>query len=53
MKAAAYLVKDMARFFWKRRVWWLLPIILFLGIIAVLVIFGQSSVISPFVYSLF
>lgn len=36
-----------------RKKWWLLPIILMLVFVSVLIIFGQSSAVSPFVYALF
>jgi len=36
-----------------RKVWWLTPIIIMLLLVAILIIFGQSSAVSPFVYTLF
>ena len=36
-----------------RKVWWLTPIIVMLLLVAILIIFGQSSAVSPFVYTLF
>lgn len=36
-----------------RKAWWLLPIILMLLFVSVLIIFGQSSAVSPFIYALF
>ena len=36
-----------------RKRYWLLPVISALILLAVLIIVGQSSVISPFIYSLF
>lgn len=35
-----------------RKKWWLLPIIVLLVVIAILIIFGQSSALSPFIYAL-
>jgi hypothetical protein len=35
-----------------RKKWWLLPIIILIIISAVLIIFGQSSALSPFIYAL-
>ena len=35
-----------------RKKWWLLPMIILLVLVAVLIIFGQSSVLSPFIYAL-
>jgi len=36
-----------------RKAWWLTPIIIMLILIGVLIIFGQSSAVSPFIYALF
>ena len=36
-----------------RKAWWLTPIIVMLLLVGVLIIFGQSSALSPFIYALF
>ena len=36
-----------------RKAWWLAPVILMLVAVGILIIFGQSSAVSPFVYALF
>jgi hypothetical protein len=36
-----------------RKAWWLTPIVVMLVLIGVLIIFGQSSAVSPFIYALF
>ncbi len=36
-----------------RRKWWLTPVLLFLVLLALLVVFGQSSVVAPFIYTIF
>tara|TARA_Y100000310_G_scaffold10116_1_gene10852 strand:- start:19631 stop:19789 length:159 start_codon:yes stop_codon:yes gene_type:complete len=42
--------------FWNfmkiRKKWWLLPTVILLLIVGVLIIFGQSSALSPFIYAL-
>jgi hypothetical protein len=40
-------------FFWKRKVYWMIPLVAVLLILGVLVIFGQSSAISAFIYTIF
>ncbi len=47
------VIKSMLRFLWKKKVWWLFPIIAMLIIVTILIIIGQNSVLSPFVYALF
>ena len=36
-----------------RKAWWLVPIIIMLVLVGALIIFGQSSALSPFIYALF
>lgn len=36
-----------------RKAWWLMPIIIMLLLVGALIIFGQSSAISPFIYAFF
>jgi hypothetical protein len=35
-----------------RKKWWLLPIIIMLGLVGFLIVIGQSSSLSPFIYAL-
>ena len=35
-----------------RKKWWLLPIIIMLFLLGILIVFGQSSSLSPFIYAL-
>ena len=46
------LLKEVWDYMKIRKKWWLLPIIIMLVIVASLIIFGQSSALSPFIYSL-
>jgi len=48
-----YLVSDLWNFMKDHKKWWLLPILLVLFLVAALIIFGQSSALSPFIYALF
>ena len=36
-----------------RKAWWLTPIIVMLILVGALIIFSQSSALSPFIYALF
>ncbi len=47
------LLKELWDFLRVRKAWWLTPIILMLILIGILIIFGQSSAVSPFIYALF
>jgi len=46
------LLREVWDFMRVRKKWWLLPIILLLILVGVLIIFGQSSALSPFIYAL-
>lgn len=36
-----------------RKAWWLAPIIILLVLVGILIVIGQSSTLSPFIYALF
>ncbi len=45
---------ELLSFLWKRKLYWLLPMILVLLVFAVLIVLaGSSGVAAPFIYSLF
>lgn len=44
---------DLIRFFWQRKFWWLIPLIIFLLILALLLIFAQGAAVTPFIYPIF
>ena len=40
-------------FLWKRKLYWMLPMVITLLVFALLIVVGGSSPISPFIYTLF
>jgi Family of unknown function (DUF5989) len=44
---------ELFSFFWSNKRWWMTPILITLGIFALLLILAQSSAIAPFIYSFF
>ncbi len=36
-----------------RKKWWLTPIVVFLLLISLLIVFAQGSALAPFIYALF
>lgn len=44
---------ELFSFFLNHKRWWLLPMIVVLLLLGVLMILAQSSVIAPFIYTLF
>lgn len=43
----------MLRFLFKRKKYWLLPLVLVLFLIGGLLVLAQGSVVAPFIYTLF
>jgi hypothetical protein len=46
------MIREFLDFLKVRKKWWLLPVIVLLLIIGALIIFGQSSALSPLIYAL-
>ncbi|WP_186279823.1 DUF5989 family protein [Fluviicola chungangensis] len=46
-------LRDLWRFMKERKKFWLAPVIIILLLIGILIVFGGSSAIAPFIYSLF
>ncbi len=47
------LIKELWEFLKIRKKWWLLPIVIFLGLFGTLLVLSQGSVVAPFIYTLF
>ena len=47
------LISDLWQFMKENKKWWLLPLIVMLVLVGLLIVFAQSSSLSPFVYALF
>ncbi len=46
-------IRDIIGFLKERRKYWLIPMIIIILFIGVLIVFGGSSSVAPFVYTLF
>lgn len=47
------IFKELLLFLRVQKKWWLAPIIIFLMLMGILIIFTQGSAIAPFIYALF
>ncbi|HLC78129.1 MAG TPA: DUF5989 family protein [Candidatus Nanoarchaeia archaeon] len=47
------LLSELWHFLMERKAWWLIPILILLLLVGFLIVAGQSSTLSPFIYSLF
>lgn len=53
MKEKALTVGELFSFLWKRKLWWLIPMVIVILTIGILVVFVGSSPLAPIVYPLF
>jgi len=44
---------ELLGFLWHRKMWWLMPVVIFLLLIGLLIGFGSASGVGPFIYTLF
>ena len=47
------IARSLVSYFWTRKTWWMVPLVVVLLVLGVLVIFCQSSAISAFIYTIF
>jgi len=47
------ILGELLSFLWERRLWWMIPMVLVLALFGMLMVFAQSSVLAPFIYTLF
>ena len=47
-------VQELTKYFWRRRLWWLLPMVVLLGLFGVLLVTSQTApFVAPFIYTMF
>lgn len=44
---------ELIAFFWRLRLWWLIPMVALLLLFGLLVVFASISGVGPFIYTLF
>lgn len=47
------VIGEVFSFLWKRKLWWLMPMVFILVAFGLLMVFGQATGIGPFIYALF
>lgn len=47
------IVGEFLTFLWQRKLWWLIPMIVVLLVLALLLVFASASGVGPFIYTLF
>lgn len=51
LKHVTGLVREVMRFAWENKAWWLVPLVLTMLLMSFLIVAGQS--VAPFIYTLF
>jgi hypothetical protein len=46
-------LSELFLFLWKRKLWWLVPMIVVLLLFVALIVLGNTAGIGPFIYTLF
>ena len=44
---------ELIAFFWRQKMWWMIPLVSVLLIMGLLIGFGSASGVGPFIYTLF
>ncbi len=47
------LIKELAAYLGARKKWWLLPVLLVIGLFGGLLVLAQGSAVAPFIYTVF
>ncbi len=47
------ILGELLQFFWERKLWWLMPMVLILMLLGLLIVFTQGTAVAPFIYTLF
>ena len=53
MRSNAGVVQELLEFLWKRKLWWLIPMVTVLLLFGCLMVFASASGVGPFIYTLF
>ena len=53
LKSNFSLASEIWAFLRVRKKWWLLPILIFLGVFGAMLLLTQGSALAPFIYALF
>ena len=53
MRAFVSTLKELGSFLWKEKMWWMVPMIGILMLFVVIIAFGNSTGLGPFIYTLF
>ena len=47
------IARELLAYLWRRKMWWMIPVVSILLIMGLLIGFGSASGVGPFIYTLF
>ncbi len=47
------IVGELLAYMWRRKLWWMIPMVTVLALFGLLLVFTQGSALAPFIYTLF
>ena len=47
------IAADLLAFLWQAKMWWMIPVVAVLLLLGLLIVFGSSTGVGPFIYTLF
>ena len=47
------IIGELMQFLWMRKLYWLIPMMVLLGVIVILIILSSTTGAAPFIYTLF
>ena len=47
------IIQELVDFFWQRKLWWLIPLVLLLLLFSLLLVFAEGTGLGPFIYAIF
>ncbi len=47
------IIKELFRFLWKKKNFWLIPIVIIILIFSFIIVLSQGSALAPFIYTIF
>ena len=53
MGARLSIGAELLAFLWERKMWWMIPLVMVLLVTGLLIGFGSTSGVGPFIYTLF
>ena len=53
LRGIAGTLRELFQYLWKRKLWWLMPMIVVLLLFVVLIVLGSTAGVGPFIYTLF